>query len=128
MLEKVYEDGTGTALQKQAWSLLVELYLTTYQVDKASAMISDDKLADQVIHTYIISSTISALLVRGLCLPAATTPSNVFACVCVFLLIFWLFLVCTCVPVCLCMCACTCVYLCVLVPCLYVRVIVCACM
>lgn len=49
MLEKIYEDGTSTPLHKQAWSLLVELYLTTYQVDKASAMISDDKLADQVI-------------------------------------------------------------------------------
>ena len=49
VLEKVYEDGAGTPLHKQAWSLLVELYLTTYQVDKASAMISDDKLAEQVI-------------------------------------------------------------------------------
>ena len=49
MLEKVYEDGAGTPLHRQAWSLLVELYLTTYQVDKASAMISDDKLTDQVM-------------------------------------------------------------------------------
>ena len=115
MLEKVYEDGTGTALQKQAWSLLVELYLTTYQVDKVSAMISDDKLADQVIHTYIVSSTISALLVRGLCLPAATSPSNVFASVCVCLSVnffgyFWCarvhLCVCACVhvPVCICVC------------------------
>ena len=80
MLEKVYEDGAGTALQKQAWSLLVELYLTTYQVDKASAMISDDKLADQVIHTFIVflyHATISGLVVRWLCLSAATTPGNV---------------------------------------------------
>lgn len=50
MLEKVYEDGAAMSLHKQAWSLLVELYLTTYQVDKASTMISDDKLTDQVIH------------------------------------------------------------------------------
>jgi len=50
VLERVYEDGAATPLHKQAWSLLVELYLTTYQMDKASAMINDDKLTDQVIH------------------------------------------------------------------------------
>lgn len=48
VLEKVYKDGNGTPLHRQAWSLLVELYLTTYQVEKASAMISDDKLAEQL--------------------------------------------------------------------------------
>ena len=81
MLEKIYEDGASTPLHKQAWSLLVELYLTTYQVDKASVMISDDKLADQVIHIVSLYTTAAAisLVVRRYLL---STPAASGACVC----------------------------------------------
>ena len=102
----MYKDGNGTPLHRQAWSLLVELYLTTYQVEKASAMISDDKLAEQVTTPSVtIVCTHMPLIVGWYRLPAAAAPG-------------------LCVCMCVCMCVCVCVCVCV---CARVRTCVCAC-
>ena len=78
----MYKDGNGTPLHRQAWSLLVELYLTTYQVEKASAMISDDKLAEQVTTPSVtIICTHIPLIVGWYHLPVAAAP-GVCVCVC----------------------------------------------